>query len=435
VSDGEDNVAAAGDYVDQFVRKAVADLDFDSALGQRCPMRILVAHNFYKQSGGEDQCMADEVAMLKSFGHEVTQYCISNEALDTMSVPQKAARTIWSRPVVRELRSLFRSVRPQLAHFHNTFPLISPAAYYAARAENVAVVQTLHNFRLHCPNALFFREGQVCEKCLGKPLAWPGIVHKCYRGDPIASIGVASMVAAHRLLGTWQSSVNVYIALTEFSRRKFVEGGLPADKIMVKPNFAYPDPGLGTGLGGYAVYVGRLSSEKGINTLLEAWQLLEPGPTLKIAGDGPLARTVQEAATQNSSIQYLGPIPHRAIYDLIGEAAFLVVPSGCYELFPRVIIEAFSKGTPVIGSKLGAMVETIEDGLTGLHFSPGDAEDLAAKVRLLWTDRDRLVQMRRAARRTFEARYTAPMNHQLLMRIYDQAVPRSRKTGPIRVSV
>jgi glycosyltransferase involved in cell wall biosynthesis len=398
-------------------------------------MRILVAHNFYKQSGGEDQCMADEVAMLKSFGHEVTQYSISNKAIDSMSGLQKAARTIWNRPAFGELRNLFRSVRPQLAHFHNTFPLISPAAYYAARAENVAVVQTLHNFRLHCTNALFFREGQVCEKCLGKPLAWRGVVHKCYRGDPIASLGVASMVAAHRILGTWRSSVDAYIALTEFSKRKFVQGGLPADKIMVKPNFAYPDPGLGTGLGGYAIYVGRLSSEKGINALLEAWQLLEPAPTLKIVGDGPLAGRVREAATQNSSIQYLGAVAHRTIYDLIGEAALLVVPSGCYENFPRVIVEAFAKGTPVIGSKLGAMAEIIDDGLTGLHFSAGDAEDLAAKVRNLWTDRDRLLQMRKAARRTFEARYTARMNHQILMTIYHQAAARSLEQGPMRVAV
>jgi glycosyltransferase involved in cell wall biosynthesis len=398
-------------------------------------MRILIAHNFYKQSGGEDQCMADEVAMLKSFGHEVTQYSISNEAIDSMSGLQKAARTIWSRPAFGELRNLFRSVRPQLAHFHNTFPLISPAAYYAARSENVAVVQTLHNFRLHCANALFFREGQVCEKCLGKPLAWRGVVHKCYRGDPIASLGVASMVAAHRILGTWRRTVDAYIALSEFSKRKLVQGGLPANKIMVKPNFAYPDPGLGTGLGGYAIYVGRLSSEKGINTLLEAWQLLEPAPTLKIAGDGPLAGTVREAATQNSSIQFLGAMAHRAIYDLIGEATFLVVPSGCYENFPRVIVEAFATGTPVIASRFGAMAELVDDGSTGLHFSVGDAEDLAAKVRTLWTDRDRLLQMRRAARRTFEARYTARMNHQLLMRIYDQAVLRSLTRGQMRAAV
>src|SRR5258705_1690344 len=186
-------------------------------------MDIVVAHNFYQQVGGEDACVAAEVAMLRAHGHNVTQYCLHNDAVDAMGHMQLAARTIWSRAAYRELRDLFQAHRPQIAHFHNTFPLMSPAAYYAARAENVGVVQTLHNFRLTCVNALLFRNGEVCETCLGKAIAWPGVVRKCYRNNRSASAVTAAMVAVHRALGTWPNAVDRYIALSESSRRKLVQ--------------------------------------------------------------------------------------------------------------------------------------------------------------------------------------------------------------------
>jgi glycosyltransferase involved in cell wall biosynthesis len=385
-------------------------------------MNILIAHNFYKQPGGEDQCVAAEVAMLRAHGHEVTQYCLSNDSVDAMGRLELVSRTIWSRPAFRELRQLFRAHRPQIAHFHNTFPLISPAAYYAARAENVGVVQTLHNFRLCCVNALLFRDGEVCEDCLGKAVPWHGIVHKCYRDSRAASTAVATMIATHRALGTWRNTVDVYIALSESSRRKLVEGGLPADKIAVKSNFAYPDPGPGAGRGGYAVYVGRLSAEKGVETLLKAWRQLGGAPPLKLVGDGPMAAAVQEAAAHNTGIQWLRGVSHETVYELVGEAAFLVLPSQCYETFARVVMEAFAKGTPVIVSKLGAMAEIVDDGRTGLHFKPGDPEDLAGKVRSILADPLRLTRMRQAARQTFDQNFTADANHKILMAIYERAM-------------
>jgi glycosyltransferase involved in cell wall biosynthesis len=385
-------------------------------------MNILAAHNFYKQPGGEDQCVAAEVAMLKSHGHEVTQYFLRNESIDAMSRLQVGSRTIWSGPAFRELRQLFRTHRPQIAHFHNTFPLISPAAYYAARAENVRVVQTLHNFRLCCANALLFRDGDVCENCLGKSIPWPAIVHKCYHDSRAASATIATMLTAHRVLGTWRKLIDVYIALTEFGRRKLIEGGLPADKIAVKSNFAYPDPGPGAGAGGYAVFVGRLSAEKGVETLLKAWRHLGGSLPLRLVGDGPLAGAVREAAAKDASIQWLGNVPLEAVYTLVGEAAFLVLPSQCYENFPRVVIEAFAKGTPVIASKLGGMAEIVDDGRTGLHFKPGDSADLAVKVRSLLADPLQLTRMRQAARQRFDQYFTADANHKSLMAIYEKAL-------------
>jgi glycosyltransferase involved in cell wall biosynthesis len=385
-------------------------------------MNILIAHNFYKQPGGEDQCMAAEVAMLKAHGHEVTQYCLRNDSIDTMSSLEVAGRTIWSRSSFRELRHLFRTRRPQIVHFHNTFPLISPAAYYAARAENVRVVQTLHNFRLSCANALLFRDGKVCEDCLGKSVAWPGIVHKCYHDSRNAGAVIATMQTVHRMLGTWRKAVDVYVALSESSRRKLIAGGLPANKIVVKSNFAYPDPGPGAGLGRYAMFVGRLAAEKGLETLLTAWQHLGGSLPLKIVGNGPMAAAVQEAAAKDPSIQWLGNLPLETVYTLVGDATVLVLPSQCYENFPRVVIEAFAKGTPVIASNLGAMAEIVDDGRTGLHFEAGNPANLAEKLRSVLADPPKLARMRQAARQDFDQYFTADVNHKSLMAIYETAL-------------
>jgi glycosyltransferase involved in cell wall biosynthesis len=230
------------------------------------------------------------------------------------------------------------------------------------------------------------------------------------------------MLTTHRALGTWRNAVDTYIALSEFSRRKLIDGGLPADKIVVKPNFAYPDPGPGAGKGGYAVYVGRLSSEKGVATLLDAWRHLGNVLPLKIIGDGPMAAAVRDAAIDLISIQQLGSMPLDAVYELVGEAVVLVLPSQCYENFPRVIVEAFAKGTPALVSRFGPVAEIVEDGHTGLHFKPGNPQDLAAKVRSILADPLKLEGMRRAARRVFEQNFTADVNHEVLMRIYDRAM-------------
>ena len=389
-------------------------------------MKVLVAHNYYKLAGGEDQCVAAEVAMLRAYGHRVIQYCVSNEATDGMGRLELAARAIWSRPAFVELQRLIDLHRPQVVHFHNTLPLISPSAYYAAQGAGVPVVQTLHNFRLVCVNALLFRDGKPCEDCIGKMVPWRGVAGNCYRNNRAASAAVAAMITTHRLLGTWRHAVDVYVALSEFSRRKFIEGGLPADKIIVKPNFLYPEPATGSGDGGYAVYVGRLSAEKGVATLLAAWRRLGRTVPLKIAGDGPLAAAVQEAAAENSAIEWLQGIRHESVYDLIGAAAFLVVPSQCYEGFPSVVMEAFATGTPVVVSRHGAMADMVEDGRNGVRFTPGNPDDLAAKVQCLFSDASALKRMRKPARQTFDKNFTAEANHELLMAIYSRAIERHR---------
>ncbi len=394
-------------------------------------MRIVIAHTYYKQPGGEDQCVAAEAAMLEANGHDVARFSLSNNATDGMNRLALAARTIWSGSAAKDLHSLVSRHRAEIVHFHNTFPLMSPSVYYAARVAGAAVVQTLHNFRITCPNALLFRDGAPCEDCLGKAVAWRGIARKCYRDSRAATATVAAMASTHRLIGTWRNQVDAYIALSEFSRRKLIAGGLPADKIAVKPNFAYPDPGPGTGAGQFALFVGRLSREKGLGVALDAWRHVGERVPLRIVGDGPLAPDVAAAVSGGGSITWTRQVSLDEIYRLMGDAALLIVASECYENFPRVIIEAFAKGTPVIAPRLGGMAEIVRDGVTGVQFAPGDGADLARKVCSLAGDAPTLMRMRGAARAEFEQRYTAEVNHAALLDIYVAALAaaRSGSTG------
>jgi glycosyltransferase involved in cell wall biosynthesis len=290
----------------------------------------------------------------------------------------------------------------------------------------VPVVQALRNYRLLCPNALFLRDGRVCESCLGKAIPWPAVVHGCYRDDRAASAVVAALLTAHRALRTWTRAVTLFFTLTEFARRKLVEGGLPANRTVVKPNFIDPDPGPGTGRGGYAVFVGRLSPEKGLDTLLGAWERLPEAVPLKVLGDGPLADQVKSAAARDRRIEWLGRRSPAEVLAILGDAALLVMPSIWYETFGRTIIEAYARGTPAVVSRLGAMAELVDDGRTGLLFAPGSADDLVVKVRGLLADPDQLQRMRGAARQEFEEKYTAARNYRLLLGLYEQALALGR---------
>ena len=384
-------------------------------------MKVLLCHNYYQQRGGEDESFEAEARTLEEFGHEVVTYTRHNDAIHEMGRLDVASQTLWSRKTYTELRRLIRRERPEVMHCTNTFPLISPSAYTAARAEGVAVVQSLRNYRLLCPGALFLRDGKVCEDCLGKSVPWPSVRHSCYRDSRSASTVVASLNVLHRSIGTWRRDVDLYFTLTQFARRKFVEGGLPSNRIVVKPNCVNPDPGTGSGIGGYAIFAGRLSAEKGIDTLLEAWKRLARPFPLKIVGDGPLADRVKQAAAASPLIEYLGRRPLPELLDLIGEASFLIMPSVWYETFGRTIIEAYAKGTPVIASRLGAMEELVEEGRTGALFDAGDAADLAATVDRLTSSPMLLERMREEARREFEDKYTAEANHRQLLAIYERA--------------
>ncbi len=378
-------------------------------------MKVLLVHNSYQQRGGEDEVFASEVDLLESHGHEVVRYTAHNDAVRQLSQLTLACKTSWSGTTYQEMRALLERQRPHIVHVHNTLPLISPAVYYAAGAAQVPVVQTLHNYRLLCPNALLLREQRICEDCVGRRVAWPGIIHACYRQSRGATAAVAVMLSLHRLLGTWNKRVSRYIALTDFMRKKFIKGGFPANKIVVKPNFVATDPGKGDHRGRFALFVGRLSPEKGVQTLLQAWQHVDGRVPLKIAGAGPLQN---RAYGSPPGIEWLGQQSREQVVALMKQAFVLVFPSECYEGFPTTIAEAFATGLPVLASFLGAMGEIVQHRQTGLLFTPGDANDLAANVEWAIDHPDELADMGRRARDQFEAKYTAERNYRLLCDIY-----------------
>ncbi|KRT66115.1 MAG: group 1 glycosyl transferase [Candidatus Dadabacteria bacterium CSP1-2] len=387
-----------------------------------------MVHNRYRQPGGEDAVFAAETEILRKHGHEVVEYLDDNRRIDGLNPLVAAANTVWSYASREKLSQVLRETKPDVVHFHNTFLQISPAAYYACWKTAQPVVQTLHNYRLLCPVATFFRDGHVCEDCLDRTPPWPAVLHGCYHNSRMQTAVVAAMLVFHRLLKTWQNQVHVYIALTEFVRRKFIEGGLPEEKIVVKPNFVYSDPGIREGKGEYVLFVGRLSPEKGIKTLLWAWQYLQKIP-LKIVGDGPLMDEIRAYVKMHTLewVELIGRCNHEEVLELMKGARFLVFPSEWYEGFPVTIAETFACGVPVIASRLGAMAEIVDDGRTGLHFEPGNSEDLAAKVKWAWTHLDQMLQMGREARAEYEAKYTAERNYKMLINIYEKAIEQHKR--------
>lgn len=394
-------------------------------------MKVLLVHNSYREPGGEDAVFVAEASLLRRQGNGVFEYTESNSPIINWQRLPAILHTIWSVPTKRKLGQMLRETKPGLVHFHNTFMRVSPSAYHACKEAGVPVVQTLHNYRLLCPTATFFRDGRVCEDCINKTPAWPGVLHGCWRGSRAGTAVVATMLTVHRWLKTWERQVDIYIALTEFARSKFIEGGLPAEKIVVKPNFVHPDPGVGVpgqGREGYALFVGRLSPEKGVRRLLRPWRQLR-GIPLKIVGDGPLMEEVRAFVEREGldDVEVLGRRPREEVFALMREARFLVFPSQCYETFGMTIAEAFACGVPVIASRLGAMAEIVEDGRTGLLFRPGDPEDMAAKVEWTWTHPKQMAEMGREARKEYEAKYTAECNYQMLMEIYERAIENSKR--------
>lgn len=383
--------------------------------------RVLQVHTHYRRAGGEDNVVEAERQLLESAGITVGQVIFDNAELqDAGSVAsdiQLAASAIWSRRAHRLVRSAIAAQRPDVVHVHNTFAAASPSVFAAAR--QLPVVHTLHNYRMVCPVATAFRDGHACTDCVGRPIPWPGVIHACVGESRAQSAVAAATITVHRALGTFRRAIGQYIALTSFQRQLLVAGGLPADRIRVIPNFVEPDPGAGTERRSGVLYAGRLAEEKGVRVLLRAASIGRA--SVSIAGGGPLAGLVEEAARADS-VAYLGRLDHSKAIERLRAAMALVVPSLWFEGFPLAIVEAFATGTPVIASRIGSLGEVVEDGVTGLLAEPHDAASLAERMDWATGHPDEMQGMGANARQAYESRFRGATHLTQLLDAYEAAV-------------
>ena len=394
-------------------------------------MRIIVVHNRYRSTSpsGENAVVEAETALLRSADHEVELYTAESDTIEGSSLPRKAmlpARLIWSTEDHHKMRRAIRAFRPDVVHIHNTFPLISPSVVHAARAERVATVATLHNFRLACVNGMLFREGGPCNLCVGHG-PWSGVIHACYRDSRAASLNVALGITTHRLLGTWRQHISSFIALTEFAKAKLVASGLPADRIVVKPNFVYPVERSRPAAGRHVLFMGRLSAEKGVHLLLDAWA--GSSIPLVVAGDGPEREALEaHASAIGGAVTFVGNQPREVCNDLLRDARVLAVPSLWYEGFPMVVAEAYANGVPVIAPAHGSFLEIVRDGVTGRLFQPLDAGSLTLALHEV-TDPQVSESMGREAKDTYERLYTPARNLEALLHTYEDAIDARSRTN------
>ena len=376
-------------------------------------MRILIAHSRYLQRGGEDQVVDAEAGLLRKHGDEVLMYEEHNDTIRGMSRPQLAIETIWSRRSADKFTKIAVEFKPDVLHVHNTFPLISPAIYWKASSLGIPVVQTLHNYRLICPQAMLLRDNRVCEECVSRS-PWRSVRHACYRNSRIQTGVIAAMIVTHQLLHTFADKISAYIALTGFSRDKFIEGGLPGNRIHVKPNFVDIEPTPRT-VGTNGLFVGRLYEEKGIRTLGAVLEQL-PSVQLDVIGAGPMNTVIEKLP----NCTLLGWKTPGEVHAAMRGAAYLVVPSIWYETFGLIVIEAYACGLPVIASRIGALAELVQEGGTGLLVEPGSTEDLADKIRWAESHPEEMAAMGERGREIYQDNYTSDQNYRMLMAIYKE---------------
>ncbi|HJX53296.1 MAG TPA: glycosyltransferase [Polyangia bacterium] len=387
--------------------------------GPETVQRVLQVHTRYRQAGGEDEVVASEKRLLEEAGLSVAQVLFDNpkpggSRFSPAPLSQGIA-AVWSRGAARRVRDAIKANRSQIVHVHNTFIAASPSVYGAAASCGVPVVQTLHNYRLVCPAATVYRDGRPCTDCVGRAIPWPAVVHACYRGSRPQSAVVAATLAVHRARGTYTRRIAAYLALTRFQRDLLVRGGLPADRVEVLPNFLEPDPGVtGDRREGF-LFAGRLAEEKGVAALLGA-AALAPG-LVRVAGQGPLSSLVVAAAAAGN-VEVLGQLDKNAVLDQLRRATAMVLPSVWYEGFPVSVLEAFATGTPVIASRIGSLAEVIEDGVTGILANPGDAQDLADRLRWAADHPHEMRKMGSNARLIYETRYRGPGHLAALLDTY-----------------
>lgn len=378
-------------------------------------MKVLIAHSAYQIRGGEDVVVDVESRMLSDMGCDVDVFLKSHDSIATIFDKLRAALSVcWSRSAYNDVLDRIDRFNPDIVHVHNFFPLFSPSIFDACLERRVPSILTLHNYRIVCPTALLMWGGEICERSLHGSSYW-AVPQKVYRNSYLGTLALAHMIEHHKKRGTWREKVDRFICLTEFAKSKFVEAGIPAEKIAIKPNFI-PDPGCDRVAENrnYGVFIGRMSREKGLDVAMNAWRLLDF--PLRAFGEGDTPEDVPEA------VQFMGRKNKDELLPELRGARFMVIPSIWYEGFPMVILEAFSCGVPVVCSRLGSLEEIVEDGYTGLHFEPGDSQDLAEKIQWMADHPAEARAMGENARQVYLEKYTPQRNYQMLMEIYQSVV-------------
>lgn len=401
-------------------------------------MRILQVHNRYQVKGGESSVMEVERELLTAAGHHVQQWIVSNQTIHTMGPLQRlrvALGSVWSPRSKAAMHEHLAEFEPDVVHVHNFQPLLSPSIFAACRAFGVPAVQTLHNYRMVCPGSLLQRDGRVCHDCVGRRVAWPGVVHGCYRGSRLQTAATAGMVLGGHLRGTWRRDVARFIVNTDFAREVMIDGGIERERLFVKPNsVSDPGPPVAPAAKPYFLCASRLVQEKGIETLLRAWAAAPDLPRLKLAGDGPLLERARAAAAADSRIEVLGMVPREGMDHLIRGALATLVPSLWYEGFPMTIVESLARGVPVVVSDLGGLPTIVRDGRDGVCVPAGDPDALAAACarvcrpacRQAWAE---------GAREAYLTRFQPEVNYELLMTCYAETgacAPLSHRNHPDR---
>lgn len=390
-------------------------------MGNTKKQNILIVHNYYQIPGGEDTVVANEKKMLEEHGHKVILYSRNNAELKEMSKLKKLTlpvTTVFNPRTYREIRKLIKEERIEIVHVHNTLNLISPAVYYAARSMHVPVVQTIHNFRLLCPGATFYRDGHICEDCVKYGLKC-AVKHSCYRGSKVQTLACVISTWFHRMTGIY-GKIN-YICLTEFNKEKLLElKQIKPEKVFVKPNFV-------ESVGEFVpeekredqfVFAGRLDKLKGIAILFEAWkQMGTKAPKLVVCGTGPMENWCKQFISENDvNIEMRGFVPNEEARKLIAVSRALVLPTQWYEGFPMSIVEAFSVGTPVVCSDLGNAGSVVVEGVTGCTFNPKSKKELINQVIRLKKN----AEIFKTTFKLYEERYTADVNYEILYNVYTE---------------
>jgi glycosyltransferase involved in cell wall biosynthesis len=386
---------------------------------------VLQVHNSAISPGGADFVVENERALLEAAGIEVRQYFVKNAEAQGMSKVRAAGKSIWNFDVARDLRTLLVEFRPDIVHVHTPFPLMSPVVFRVASQLGFPTVATMHSFRYSCVKATLFRNGEICETCVGRRVKTPAVRHRCYHGSIAGSSALVSSLGVHRMLHTFTRDVTLYVTVTQFARSKLIQEGISPGRVVVKFNSVPRDESIEGDRQESYLFVGRLEREKGVETLLDAWRRLDRPPRLVVLGDGSLRPLVEDAVRRGLPIEFRGWVGLDEVRRMVSRSKFVVLPSEWYEAGPPLVaLEALAARTPIIASRIDNFADWIESGVNGFTFPSGDVDAFASVVESSLrstSDVARYSAMQCAAGAAYSANFSQEANQRALIDLYEKA--------------